>query len=168
MRRVLDVGGGFGHHAESLCALGQAIEATVLDRPDVVELARQEPHAAALRFIGADYLEGDYDGPYDLVLIANVLHQERGDRAARLIQRGAHALAPGGRLVVLDFSIDDAKERQVVGALFAINMRSFGDTHSEAEIRRWMEQAGLHPVERVDLSPTRWLIIGHAGPGGAA
>ena len=159
VERVLDVGGGFGHYCLALRTISPSIRATALDRPEVVALTREQD--TGLEFIAGDYLDSDYGGPHDLVLIANVLHQEAGDRAARLIQRAAGALRTGGRLVVLDFSIDPHKEQQLVGALFAINMRSFGDTHSEPEIRGWMEAAGLGRVERVDLSPMRWLIIGH-------
>ena len=64
-------------------------------------------------------------------------------KAAEIIRRAAAALAPGGRVVVVDFAIDDAKQEHLLGALFAINMRSFGDTYSEPELRGWMEDAGL-------------------------
>lgn len=166
-RRMLDLGGGFGHYARALLRVAPSLHAVVLDVPGTVELARAElaagPDAALaprLAFVAGDYLESALDGPYDLVLEANILHQEDARGAERLVQRGAAALAPGGRLAVVDFSIDDAQRGQALGALFAINMRSRGDTYPEPTIRSWMERAGLTEVRRTDLSSFRWLIVG--------
>ncbi len=50
-----------------------------------------------------------------------------------------------------------------LGALFAINMRDFGDTWNESEIRGWMEGAGLNGIHRQDVGPDRWLFTGFAG-----
>ena len=52
-----------------------------------------------------------------------------------------------------------------MGALFAINMRSFGDTYTEPVIRGWMSEAGLGDIERIDLSELRWLIVGYKPAG---
>jgi hypothetical protein len=77
-----------------------------------------------------------------------------------MVRRAADALAPEGRVAVVDFVIDDAQREKLLGALFAINMRSFGDTHTEPSILCWMEDAGLEDVRRTDLDQDRWLIVG--------
>lgn len=166
-RTMLDVGGGFGHYARALCEAHPQLSATVLDTPEVAELGREAMAEAGLAQ-RVDYRAGDYLGQdtdfgqgYDLVLQANILHQERPERAALLVQRGAQALAPGGRLVVLDFTIDEQQQTDLMGALFAVNMRSFGDTYTESTIRGWMEQSGLTRVQRQDFARHRWLITGH-------
>jgi hypothetical protein len=61
---------------------------------------------------------------------------------------------------VVDFQIDDDQRRHPFGTLFAINMRSFGDTYAEPTIRGWMAAAGLGEITRADLDPDRWLIVG--------
>ena len=163
-RRMLDVGGSYGHYARAFCEANPSLRATVLDREAVATIARDAlagtPLAERIDFLAGDYLETPYGSGYDLVLQANVLHQETPERAAELVARGAAALAPGGRLVVLDWCIDDAQRGHVMGALFAINMRSFGDTYTELTIRDWMVRAGLEEVERTDISRIRWLIVG--------
>lgn len=163
---VLDIGGGWGQYAKALCTVNPELRATVLDTPQVAEAA---PNAIVgtefegrMSWIGGDYLETDYGSGYDLVIMANIIHQELVPAAAEIIRRAAGALAPGGRAVVVDFAIDDDKRENLLGSLFAINMRSFGDTYSEPELRAWMEDAGLVDVSRRNLGPDRWLIIGHA------
>ncbi len=168
-RTLLDVGGGFGHYARALCRVNPALTAVVFDRPEVAEMARANiagtEWEGRLSFRGGDYLgdeasEDRYGEGFDLVLLANVVHQELPARAEQMVARAARAAAPGGRVVVLDFSIDEARQQSVVGALFAINMRSFGDTYTEPVIRGWMERAGLARVARTDLGPQRWIIVG--------
>jgi ubiquinone/menaquinone biosynthesis C-methylase UbiE len=164
VERMLDVGGGWGQFAQAMCRVTPGLHATVLDRPEVVEQARAELEGSelgdAIEFLPGDYLETEYGSDYDFVLFANVLHQETADRAAELIRRGAEAVTPGGRVTVVDFAIDDDRREHLLGALFAINMRSFGDTWTEPVVRRWMVNAGLHEIERTDLGPDRWIISG--------
>jgi ubiquinone/menaquinone biosynthesis C-methylase UbiE len=162
--RMLDVGGGFGHYAKAFLAASPKLEAVVLDVPGVAELGRKNAvgteFEGRIEFVGGDYLDDDWRKDLDIVLIANVLHQENEKSAAEMIRKGAVSLRPGGSLAVVDFAIDDDRRENITGALFAINMRSFGDTHTEPKIRRWMSAAGLGRIERTDLNPLRWLIVG--------
>lgn len=164
-RTMLDVGGGFGQYSIALCQANPHLFATVLDTPEVTSLARIEIEGSdfehKISFVGGDYLKTGYGSGYDLVLIANVLHQERPPGAQEMIQRSANALAPGGRVAIVDFQIDDHQRENVFGTLFAINMRSFGDTYTEPMIRTWMSDAGLDNITRTDLSRHKWMIVGH-------
>ena len=167
---MLDVGGGFGQYSIAMCKANPRLHATVLDTPAVTRLGRAELEGSdvenRISFLEGDYLTTDYGNGYDLVLIANVLHQESSLRAAEMVRRSATALAPGGRLAVVDFRIDERQRENVFGTLFAVNMRSFGDTYTEPTIRSWMSDAGLTDLTRTDLSRHKWLIVG--GKPGAA
>lgn len=163
---MLDVGGGWGQYVRAFRAERPEIRATVLDTPRVADAAPESTigteHEGCISWLGGDYLETDYGSDYDLVLLSNILHQELAPQAAEIIRRSASALASGGRVVVVDFAIDDAKQEHPLGVLFAINMRSFGDTYSEPELRGWMEDAGLVDVSRTDIGPDRWMITGYS------
>ncbi len=162
--RLLDVGGGLGHYAKAFVEVYPDLIATVFDTPEIAELGRKEVEGTEpshhIEFKGGDYLEESWGNDYNLILLINVLHQEKADNAAAMIRRGARALCSGGRLAVVDFTIDDEQRKHVLGTLFAINMRSFGDTHTEPKIRGWMCDAGLGDIQRTDLSDSRWLITG--------
>ncbi|MCP4678419.1 MAG: methyltransferase [Deltaproteobacteria bacterium] len=164
-RRMLDVGGGFGHYSMALLRANPGLRATVLDISEVAALGREKAagteHENRIEFVASDYLEDDWGTGYDFVLLANVLHQELAKSAASMVRKAASALEPGGRLAVLDFSIDDAQHENLLGALFAVNMRSFGDTYPEPTIKGWMQASGLTQLTRVDLNEFRWIILGH-------
>ena len=164
VNRLLDVGGGWGHFAQALCSVRPDLSAVVLDTPAVVEQARRELVGSVFEeridFLAGDYLQTDYGSDFDMVLFANVLHQETADRAAEMLRRGTRCLAPGGWVTVVDFAIDDRQHEPVLGALFAINMRSFGDTWTEKTINGWMADAGLGDFQRTDVGPDRWILSG--------
>lgn len=164
---LLDVGGGHGHWAEVFCEAHPDLRATVLDTPETAATGRARlegsPLANRIDFTGGDYLVPPIGHDYDVVLLANILHQESAEDAQRLVHNGASALASGGRLVIVDFRIDDDRCGPLLGALFAINMRDFGDTWTEPEIRNWMESAGLENISRQDIGPDRWFFTGCTG-----
>lgn len=164
VRRIVDVGGGFGHVARVLCDAAPGATATIVDRPDTAALGREQvagtPDERRLTFAGQSYLEPYPGGPYDLALLANVLHQELAEQAAQLVRLAAESLAPGGRVAIVDFAIDDAQRDHRMGTLFAINMRDFGDTWPEPTIHGWLRDAGLVDAQTVLLDSDRWLITG--------
>ncbi len=82
-------------------------------------------------------------------------HLGRRDFLRRL---GAGALSPGGMLAVIDFSIDEERRENILGTLFAINMRSFGDTYPESVIHGWFSDAGLEDHSRIDIDSHRWIL----------
>ena len=164
VRRILDIGGGFGHVARVLCDAAPGATATVVDREEVAALGQQAvagtPDAGRLTFVGGSYLDPYPGGPYDLAVLANVLHQERAPEAARLVALAAEALAPGGRVAVVDFAIDDERREHRMGTLFAINMRDFGDTWPAPTLHGWLRAAGLVDLQTVALDGDRWVITG--------
>lgn len=165
VQRVLDIGGSLGHWAQVICEKTQGSSVMVFDIPATAEAGRELYRGAnfeeRISFTGGDYHKDDFGQGFDLVLIASVLHQELPQQASELIHRATDALAPGGRLCIVDFRIDCDRCGPELGTLFAIHMRDFGDTWTEADIRTWMAAAGLGSIERTDVGPTRWIISGH-------
>jgi predicted O-methyltransferase YrrM len=160
IKKVLEVGGGIGGYARFFVRAADYIRVTVLDIPEVAELGRRTCEEDRIEFIGGDYHDTDFGSGYDLVLMANILHIESPEKAAALIARSAEACFRGGRVAVVDFAIDDDKRQNVMGCLFAINMRSFGDTHSQPQIRGWMQRAGISDIKTFDFPPAHWMIAG--------
>jgi 3-hydroxy-5-methyl-1-naphthoate 3-O-methyltransferase len=159
-KSLLDVGGGPGTYAALFTAACPGLRATVLDLPDVVALA-----SAILAELGAggrvETLAGDYHStPFpagrDVVLISGVLHRESKAGCRALIGRAREALEPGGLLVVADVFTDAGGATPAFAALFGVNMMLSapdGGVHADADVARWMEEAGFRAVERRPFPP---------------
>ncbi len=170
-RRLLDVGGGHGLHSVRFCRRHPDLTATVFDLPE----ARQETLAGIrdgdlenrMSFRGGDFFEDDLGSGYDVALLFDVVHMFEAERNGTLVRRVAEALAPGGRLIVMD-----QLAGRVVGAtakatvrLTALNLfvGTSGQTYTAAEIEAWMRGAGLTRTKhrRLLRTPGFGLVSGH-------
>lgn len=162
--RILDVGGGTGMYAQAFCQASKKVEVTVFDTPQTAQLGRRRmegtPLQGRIRFMGGDFLTDEMGENYDLVLLSNVIHQESPEGARALLQRSVESLAPNGRVVIVEFAIDEQKSDHLMGTLFAVNMRSFGNTYTESQLRQWMEMCDLNDVEQISLDDNRWMFVG--------
>ncbi len=81
---------------------------------------------------------------FDLVILHQVLHFL--DDPARAIREAAHALAPGGRMLIVDFAPHDLEFLRETQA-----HRRLG--FSVAQIDGWLAEAGLRGERRRDIAP---------------
>lgn len=146
--RVLDLGGGHGRYARTFADAGY--RATLFDLPLVVEIAK-ERHGDRL-----DYMEGDFQdptvdlgGPYDMVVLSNIIHGQSPAENADLVARLARVLAPGGVLVVKDMFVDDRNRDPAQAVFFGLTMLFYTDrgrSYSISEAERWYRAADLEPA----------------------
>jgi SAM-dependent methyltransferase len=93
---------GYGRNALWLAEQGYAVEGWELDRRYRQE-ARREARRRGVRITArrVDFTRAPIEGPYDVIVISQALHQERRSVALRLLRQARRALAPGGQLFVL-------------------------------------------------------------------
>jgi len=107
-RQLLDVGGNTGKWALQCLRHDRDVEVTVLDHPGQLARLRQDVDAAGLgarlRTVALDLLDHDSAFPtgFDVVWMSQVLDCFGEADIARLLERGAAALGPGGRLCVME------------------------------------------------------------------
>ncbi|MDH7502951.1 MAG: methyltransferase [Verrucomicrobiota bacterium] len=166
-QRMLDIGGGPGVYAIAFARRWPELHVTVIDCAEAIAVARDNVKkaklAAQITTLIGDAFEADLGGPYDFVLLSNVVHQYCPEWNMRLIERAAQALAPGGKLAVKDFVLRNSRTGPVGASLFAINMlvnTPGGDCYSGKEIRDWMRRAGLRPVGTVRLRYPSVVVLG--------
>jgi SAM-dependent methyltransferase len=167
VRRVLDVGGGSGGHAIALARALPGARVEVLDLADVVPLTARYVAAAGVADrvstrVG-DLNADDFGSGYDLVLISAICHMNGPAQNADLIRRAARALAPGGRVVVLDHILEPDHTAPVAGAIFAVNMlvnTEAGGNYTEAEYSGWMRDARLADVAHLRMPGPTGLMVG--------
>ena len=118
--RVLELGCGSGGTALALAARGAHVTGIDLS-PARIDEARAE---AGRRNLRAEFIVGDLNrialqgGPYDAVVAHDALHHILA--LGPLLDRVRAALAPGGRLVVMDFAGMGAFRKLAAAGLFAL------------------------------------------------
>lgn len=145
--RVLDIGGGPLAHARAFAACGARV--TVLDRPEVVELVGDEAKAAGIEMVGGDFNVALPPGPFDLAYLGNICHIFGEKENGELFKKVSMALAPGGRIAVVDF----VRGANPFAAVFGVNMlinTVNGGTWTLSEYSGWMEAAGFSGVKLND------------------
>lgn len=170
--RMLDVGGGSGAYSIAFARARETLRAEILDLPAVLPIA--EGHIAEAGLAGrvstrvGDLRTDDLGSGYDLVLLSSICHMLGPEENRGLLTRAARALAPGGRVVVSDFVLDEDGTAPRQAVLFSLNMlvgTPSGRSYRESEYRAWLEEAGLVGIERVRLRGPAHLVIGRRPPG---
>jgi SAM-dependent methyltransferase len=166
---LLDIGSGPATYPIALCARFPKLRATIIDLPATLSITERFVRAAAMSdritLIASDYRSDSVPGSYDAIFLSNIIHGENPDRNAALVLKLATHLKPGGRIIVKDHILDDTHANPPVGAIFSMLMlltTDGGRCYSFAEIRSWMENAGLGQVQQIDLPPplNSSLVIG--------
>lgn len=104
--RVADIGGGFGHLALALLEKYPGLQAVLLDRPEVIRVARQhlpldEPGVAArLDFAGGDMFESVPQA--DVYIMKHIVHDWDDEKCIRLLENCRRAMQGDGRVICVD------------------------------------------------------------------
>lgn len=149
-RRMLDLGGGHGEHARAFAARG--LDTVLQDTPETVawlaETGRLDDAGVGLH--AGDFLVDLAPGPFDVVLLAGIVHIYAGEAIAELLTRVAECMPSGGVIAVSTM----LRRRNTIAPLFAVQMTlggQQGDTHGEGELIGWLEAAGFTAVELTDV-----------------
>ena len=117
---VLDVGTGTGRMIELFCADAERFVA-LDNNTEMLRLARAKLAAMdAGSSTKVDIMLGDFnalplaDGSFDTILFHQVLHYAQ--HPERVISEATRVLAPGGRLMIVDFAAHDHEELRTVHA----------------------------------------------------
>ena len=155
IKRVLDVGGGSGVFSMAFVRARKGITAVVFDLANVTKLTKQyidtENLGNLIGVVGGDYTIDPLVSSFDLVFMSAIIHSNSSEMNRQLFRKAFEALNPDGRLVVLDYIMNDNRTSPAVGAYFSLNMlvgTREGDTFTESEIRDWMEDAGFNKISR--------------------
>jgi len=161
---VLDLGGGHGEYALEFARRG--LQATMQDRPRVIDVAerRGELAAAGIELFAGDFFQRLPDRQFDIVLCAGFTHTYGHERNQELFQRVKPLISPEGGLGIVTF----LRGHDPMVAVFAVQMllaASGADTHSQEEYERWLHQAGFSSPEVMDIGerPQSLLLASSSG-----
>ena len=112
-KSVVDVGGGSGNLLGALLEANPSLTGTVFERPPVAETAIQWLHAAGLSH-RSDVLEGDFFESIptggDVYVLSHVIHDWDEAHCLTLLGNCRRAMAPGGRLLIVEMVLPAANQ----------------------------------------------------------
>ncbi len=169
-RRVMDVGGGSGAIARALAESNPHLEAVILDQPSVLKVTEEfitsSPAAPRLHTWLADFHQDALPPGFDLVILSNIIHGFGASACRQLVGKTYDCLNPGGRVLVIDFYLDDDKGGPVFAALFGLAASLLGlgaRTYTRGEVRQWLEEAGFESIGGQELTHNTALVEGRKG-----
>ncbi len=167
VKRVLDVGGGSGVFSMAFVRARKGITAVVFDLPNVINLTKgyieTENLGNLISVVGGDYTVDPLVNGFDLVFMSAIIHSNSAEINKQLFRKAYEALNPNGRLVVLDYIMNNDRTSPAAGAYFSLNMlvgTREGDTFTESEVRSWMEEAGFKKISKMKTQFGTGLLTG--------
>lgn len=167
-QRLLDIGGGPGTYARAfLDAHSHLAEVTVFDLPFALAVAAERLEGFGrrgdVRLVAGDFHNDQLGAGFDVVWISQVLHSQSEDGCRTLLAKAVQALAPGGKLLVHEFLLDDSRVRPLAATLFAVHMlvmTAGGRAYAGSEIAGWMQACGLVDIEILKVSDDTGVVMG--------
>jgi hypothetical protein len=103
--------------------------------------------------VEGDAFETDLGGPYDGALCFNLIHHFSPERNVELFGRIGDALAPGGKLAVLDLFTPPSGKRPDDAALLGLffYLTSAAATYSPEDLRGWLSRTGFGQPRKIRI-----------------
>jgi len=169
-RRLLDVAAGHGLYGIEVARRSAECQVTFQDWPGVLAVTRAHAEEAGLRararYLPGSAFEVELGSGHDAILVTNFLHHFAREACAGFLARCRAALAPGGRVAVLEFVLEEDRVTPPRSAAFDLVMVATtprGAAYTVAEYEQIFREAGLAHPERHDLSEgTHTVLV--AGP----
>ncbi|MBX3464771.1 MAG: methyltransferase [Planctomycetes bacterium] len=162
VRQVVDVGGGRGTLLAAVLAANAHLSGLLFDLPHVADAARAPLVArfgARVEVHGGDFFAAVPPGA-DAYLLKHVLHNWNDARAVELLRGAAAAMAPGGRVLVIE-NVLSPDARADMAAMLDLEMQVLlgGRVRRKPELRRLVADAGLAVDRFVPLTAGSWLLV---------
>jgi hypothetical protein len=161
-RRVLDVAAGHGLYGIELARRSPECEVVFQDWPSVLAVARAHAEGAGLakraHSLPGSAFEVEFRAPgdvgFDAILVTNFLHHFERALCVRFLAKCRAALAPRGRVAVLELALADDRVSPPHPAAFDLVMLATtprGESYPLSEYEGMFVDAGLARPERHDL-----------------
>lgn len=171
-RRLLDVGGGSGAFAITLCQLHPELAVTVLDFPNVLEVTRRRVDSAGLAsrisYVAGNALKVDWPAGQDRVLFSYVSGSVSAEGVKELYRRAFGALVPGGGVLIHDFIVDDDRQGPLLTALWALQHATYTPdavSLTPAFVTAMLREAGFADIALQEFVPGMTRLVRARRPG---
>lgn len=162
-RTVVDVGGGHGALLTAVLAANPHLRGVLFDQPAVVAGAEDHLRAAGVldrcQVVGGDFFEAVASGG-DAYILALILHDWEDERAAAILRQCHRAMAPGGRVLVVERVVPPG-DGPHPSKLLDLHMLVLlgGRERTEAEYGALLAAAGFAMRRVVPLPGGTWSVV---------
>ena len=164
-QKVLDIAAGHGLFGITIAQRNPLAQIVALDWPAVLTVASENARAAGVedrhRTLPGDAFEVDFPDGFDIALVTNFLHHFDPPTCTSFLKKVHAALAPGGRVAVLEFVPNPDRVSPPVPARFSLSMLAgtpAGDAYTFEELRQQLEGGGFRNVS-AHASPPQTVLI---------
>ena len=167
-RTLVDVGGGDGTLLAAILSATPGLRGILVDLPTGVATATERLRAAGLEdrceIVRGDFFESVPDGA-DAYLMKSVIHDWDDDRASLILKNCRRAIAPNGRLLVLESVLPPKVDRspETLGAILVgdLNMlvSAGGRERTAKEFSALLEEAGFRLNNIVAVPPPAYVSV---------
>ncbi len=165
--RLLDLGAGPGSYTARILQKDKKATACLFDRASALKVAGEiwgeHPLWKRVRTLSGDLFEDEFGSGYDTILFSNILHIYNPTENLRLLKKMKRALNPGGRVILLDYFLNEERTQPYQASLFSLTMLLFtetGRTYTWKETEGLLVKAGFDNLERTSLKDDSGLLIG--------
>jgi ubiquinone/menaquinone biosynthesis C-methylase UbiE len=164
--KVLDIAAGHGIFGITVAQNNPKAEIVGLDYGPVLEVAKQNAQlmGVAERYstLPGDALEIPFGRDFDLILVPNLVHHWGQATIGKFLKKAHGALAPGGRVAMVEFTPNEDRVSPPAPAAFVMNMLAnteAGDVYTASEMKEMLREAGFSSCEVHPLPPTPQTAI---------
>ncbi|MCX6597898.1 MAG: class I SAM-dependent methyltransferase [Acidobacteria bacterium] len=164
--QVLDVAASHGLFGFQIAKQNPAAHITALDWPNVLEITQANAArwglTSQVSTIAGDAFQVDLGGPYDVILLTNLLHHFDFAANVALLKRMKAALKPGGRVFTLEFVPNEDRVSPPGSAVFPLVMLAStpaGDAYTFSQLSSMFSEAGFAKSEQFPVIPTPETVI---------
>jgi predicted nicotinamide N-methyase len=165
-RKVLDVAAGHGMFGIAIAEAVTDAQITAIDWEGVLSVARENAEAAGVsgryHTSAGSAFDTDWGSGFDLVLLANFLHQLDRGAVMALLRKARNSLVSGGRAVAVEFLSNEDRVSPRFPVMFAFQMLGStpqGDAYTTGEFEEMGRAAGFAEVIVKPLPPTRQSLL---------
>jgi len=161
--KLLDVGGGTGSFLRAIGRRHAHLHLALFELPKTAAYARSRLSPEdRVDIVEGDMLKEPLPVGHDAMILAHIVHGFRERENQQLLERLYAAAPAGGRLLIVDFFLDDSRTEPVMATLmsgeFLVNTGA--RSYSMAEIRQQAAESGWRFVAHQALAgPVSVLVL---------
>lgn len=169
-RSLLDVGGGSGSYSIAAAIHHPSLACAILDFEAVCSVARTyaDQYRVGARFQGVtgNMFKDEWPRGHDAVLMSDIFHDWSDEQCLYLAQQALAALEPGGRILLHEMLLGDAKDGPLEAVAYSVVMifTTRGRQRSRRELEDILRSAGFANVTTTPTAGGYALVEGSKPP----